>query len=144
MRFDSALRLASLGAVLFATPILAQESTVPDHLIGMVGDWRLEQEDQSLPICALKFTEDQLVGGWAIELPAPCPAPFPLAASFAAWNVDEENGTVLILDADRKIVLSLLEGEDGLFATPEGQLPAFYLMLPYDEEGTGGEVGDVF
>lgn len=128
-----------------AAPALAQDPpTVPDHLVGMVGDWRLEQEDQSLPTCALVFTDVQTEGGWAIEVPEPCPAPFPPADRIAIWSVDETDGTVLILDAAQAPVLRLLEDEDGLFITPEGQLPAFYLMLPWDADGTGGEIGDEF
>lgn len=140
MRFDT--HLAALAILAFATPVIAQETTVPEHLLGMVGDWRLEQEDQSLPICSLTFTEDQTVSGWAIQLPEACPAPFPAAAGFASWNVDEADGSVLIMNAEGQLTLRLEEGEDGLFVTPDGQLPAFYLMLPWDEDGTGGEVGD--
>ena len=131
-----------LGLVLATSPVLAQEeSTVPENLLGMVGDWRLEQEDQSLPACALTFTEDQSVGGWQIHLPEPCPAPFPPADLFVAWNVDPD-GAVLITDGLRNVVLRLVEGENGLFMTGPGVLPAFYLMLPSDEDGMGGEVPD--
>ncbi len=123
MRFDSMLRLATLGAALFATPTMAQETTIPEHLMGMVGDWRLEQEDQSLPVCSLRFTDAEAIGGWAVELPEPCPAPFPPAGFVRRWNVDEEDGSVLILDAERHVVLRLLEDEDGLFVTPEARPP---------------------
>ena len=142
MRLDI---IAALGLTLaaIATPILAQEeSTVPDELLGMVGDWRLEQEDQNLPACALTFTEDQSIGGWQIHLPEPCPPPFPPADAFVAWNVDTTTGAVLITDGIRNVVLRLVEGEDGLYMTEPGILPAFYLMLPYDEDGMGGEAAD--
>jgi hypothetical protein len=141
VRFGSALGVTA-AILAFASPSAAQESTVPEHLLGMIGDWRLEQEDQSLPICGLRFTEDQSIGGWAIEVPEPCPAPFPPPDSFAAWNIDDSDGAVLILDAERQVVLRLFEDEDGLFVTGEGVAPRFYLMLPYDEDGTGGEAGD--
>ena len=142
MRFDSAIALG-LALVTLATPLLAQEeSTVPEHLLGMVGDWRLEQEDQSLPTCPLTFTEDQSIGGWQIHLPETCPPPFPPAESFVAWNVDASDGAVLITDGVRNVVLRLVEGENGLYLTEPGVLPAFYLMLPYDEDGMGGEVPD--
>ncbi len=142
MRFDTIAAL-SLTLAMTAAPALALEvSTVPEHLLGMVGDWRLEQEDQSLPACALTFTEDQSVGGWQIHLPEPCPAPFPPADAFVAWNIDASDGAVLITDGLRNLVLRLIEGEDGLYMTEPGILPAFYLMLPYDEDGLGGEVPD--
>ena len=141
MRFDSAIALGfALAAI--TVPALAQDiSSVPEHLLGMVGDWRLEQEDQSLPTCALTFTEDQSIGGWQIHLPEPCPLPFPSANAFTAWNVDPD-GAVVITDGERNLVLRLIEGEDGLFMTEPGILPAFYLMLPWDEDGMGGEAVD--
>lgn len=145
MRFDTRLRLAAVLALAASTAAFAQEqSPVPEHLLGMVGDWRLEQEDQTLPVCGLTFTEDVANGGWAVTIPEPCPPPFPPADAIVAWNVDEENGAVLLLDASQKVTLRLFEGEDGLFLTGEGVLPAFYLMLPWDDDGTGGEVGDEF
>jgi hypothetical protein len=122
---------------------VAQEiSSVPEDLLGMVGDWRLEQEDQTLPSCALTFTEDQSIGGWQIHLPEPCPLPFPSANSLVAWNVEDTTGAVVITDAEGDVVLRLIEGEDGLFMTEPGAVPAFYLMLPYDQDGMGGEAAD--
>lgn len=144
MRFDSVIAALAIALpALAAPPVLAQEmSTVPEALLGMVGDWRLEQEDQDLPACAVTFTEDQSIGGWQIHLPAPCPPPFPPAESFVAWNVDMTDGAVLITDGLRNVVLRLVEGEDGLYMTAPGVLPAFYLMPPYDEDGMGGEAPD--
>jgi hypothetical protein len=122
---------------------LAQEiSSVPEHLLGMVGEWRLEQEDQALPTCPLTFTEDQSIGGWQIQLPEPCPPPFPSASSMVAWNVDVTTGAVLVMDGERNEILRLIEGEDGLYMTEPGVVPAFYLMLPYDQDGMGGEAAD--
>ena len=139
-------------AVFFATGLIAcapaafalEESSVPEELLGLVGDWRLEQEDQSLPTCALTFTEDQSIGGWQIVLPEPCPAPFPPAEAFAAWNVDSETGAILITDGLRHETLRLIEAENGLYVTEPGIEPAFYLMLPFDEDGMGGEVPDEY
>lgn len=144
MRFESSRRFLS-GALLclaLAAPAAAQEmSSVPDHLIGMVGDWRLEQEDPALPGCGLLFTEDETPNGWAVSVPDPCPAPYPAADAMVVWNVDDD-GAVLLLDAAGHVTLRLFEGEDGLFQTGEGVVPAFYLVLPWDEDGTGGEAGD--
>ena len=134
---------ATIIVLTLTTSALAQDiSTVPEQLLGMVGDWRLEQEDQSLPVCPLTFTEDQSIGGWRIELHETCPPPFPPADSFVAWNVDSTDGAVLITDGLRNTVLRLVEGENGLYMTAPGVLPAFYLMLPYDEDGMGGEAAD--
>lgn len=142
MRFDPALLFALTLAGL-AAPAFAQEmSTVPEHMLGMVGDWRLEQEDQALPVCPLVFTEDQTAAGWQITLPEPCPLPFPSPNAFVSWTVDPDDGAVLILNDAGEIVLRLVEAEAGLFTTEPGALPAFYLMLPHDEDGFGGEVGD--
>jgi hypothetical protein len=142
MRFDTVVALG-LALALTGGSALGQDlSTVPEPLLGMVGDWRLEQEDQSLPVCALIFTEDQVPGGWQIALPEPCPLPFPSPNQLVAWSVDDTDGAVLILNAAAEIVLRLIEGEDGLFMTEPGIIPAFYLMLPWDEDGMGGEVPD--
>ena len=137
--------LAALGTLLAGCAVqsVAQEiSSVPENLLGMVGDWRLEQEDQTLPSCALTFTEDQGVGGWHIHQPEPCPLPFPSASSLVAWNVEDSTGAVVIANAEGDVVLRLIEGEDGLFMTEPGVVPAFYLMLPYDQDGMGGEAAD--
>ncbi|MEO6014121.1 MAG: AprI/Inh family metalloprotease inhibitor [Devosia sp.] len=142
MRFESAVLVASAIALLFAAPVLAQDSTVPEHLQGMVGDWRLEQEDQTLPICALKFSDEEAIGGWAIEVPEVCPAPYPPSDSLVAWNVDDSDGSVIILDAERNVVLRLFEDEDGLYDTDPAVQPRFYLLYPYDDDGSGGEAGD--
>ena len=147
MRFDS-LRHGLVGVLLalaFAAPAAAQEmSSVPDHLIGMVGDWRLEQEDPALPFCPLLFTEDETEGGWIVNVPEPCGAPYPAASSIAVWNVDDNDGSVVLLDAAGALTLRLYEGEDGLFQTGADVTPPLYLVIPWDEGGTGGEVGDEF
>lgn len=139
----SAIVTALVALAGIAGQSLAQEiSSVPEHLLGMVGDWRLEQEDQTLPACALTFTEDQTAAGWQVHLPEPCPLPFPSASSMVAWNVDELTGAVLVTDAEGNVILRLIEAEDGLFSTEPGVVPAFYLMLPYDQDGMGGEAAD--
>lgn len=146
MRFDSARRLTLAAALALAVaPAAAQElelSSVPEHLLAMVGDWRLEQEDPALPACAVTLTEDATDGGWAVALPQPCGAPYPAAGQLAAWNVDEENGSVMLMDAAGRVTLRLFEGEDGLFMTGDDVAPTLYLVLPWDADGFGGEAGD--
>ena len=56
--------------------------------------------------------------------------------------MDDSDGAVLIVDANGNEVLRLAEAENGLYATEPGVVPAFYLMLPYDEDGMGGEIGE--
>ncbi|MBN9305630.1 MAG: hypothetical protein BGO82_03955 [Devosia sp. 67-54] len=116
-----------------------EQSTVPEELQSMVGDFVLAQEDETLPTCPIRFTDQQAIGGWAVEMPAPCPAPYPSADQIAAWNVDESDGSVLLMDATRKVVMRLFEDEDGLFDTDPNVEPRFYLLAPYDEDGSGGE-----
>lgn len=143
----ASLRAAVLALALLASPVLAQEeiSTVPENLLSMVGEWRLEQEDQSLPTCSLIFTEDQLAdGSWIVEVPTTCRAPFPPVSAMAAWDVDEIDSSVLIMSVEGVVTMRLIEGEDGLFVTAPDIAPAFYLMMPWDEDGTGGEKGDTF
>lgn len=149
MRLTAAIGLAAL--LLAAWPALAQDSsseapasseepsTVPEELQGMVGSWLLAQEDESLPTCAVDFTDQQSIGGWAVEVPDPCPAPYPAADSIMTWNVDTTDGSVLLMDAERHVVLRLFEDEDGLFDTDPATEPRFYLLPPGDDEGTGGE-----
>jgi hypothetical protein len=115
------------------------ESSVPDELQSMVGDFTLAQEDDTLPTCPIRLTDQQAIGGWAIELPAACPAPYPPADQLVAWNVDESDGSVLLMNAQRQVVMKLFEDEDGLFDTDPNVTPRFYLLAPYDEDGAGGE-----
>jgi hypothetical protein len=136
-----------LAAILAAAPALSRaedasssaESTVPEQLQGMLADWVLEQEDQSLPKCGLTFTDTQVTGGWAIAVPDPCPAPYPAAASLAAWNIDPSDGSIVLLDATGTETLRLFEDEDGLYDTDPNVEPRFYLLPPYDEDDSGGE-----
>lgn len=143
---------AAVSLALTAWPVAAQdtssadpnassseESTVPEELQAMVGDFTLAQEDETLPTCPIRLTDQQAIGGWAIELPETCPAPYPAADQLVAWNVDESDGSVLFLNAERKVVMKLFEDEDGLYDTDPAVTPRFYLLAPYDEDGAGGE-----
>ena len=142
MRFDIAAVLGLTLAAFTAPAVGLELSSVPENLLSMVGDWRLEQEDQSLPVCPLTFSEDPAEIGWLVFVPELCPAPFPSADAFHAWSVDENSGDVLLMNASGAITLRLIEGEDGLFVTEPGATPAFYLMHPWDLEGFGGEAAD--
>jgi hypothetical protein len=136
------IRLMGVALALGAAPAFAQDeaqSTVPEQFIGMVGDWILEQEDASLPRCAITLTDQDSIGGWAIEMPEPCPAPYPPADALVAWNVIDTDGSVTFIDAERRVTLRLFEDEDGLFTTDPSLVPRFYLLMPWDEEGAGGE-----
>jgi hypothetical protein len=145
------LLVAGALAILAAPPALAQdasstapdaasaESTVPDQLQDMVGDFVLTQDDDNLPTCPVTLTDQQVAGGWAIEVPETCPAPYPAAGRLVAWNVDDADGSVTFLDADRQVVLRLFQDDDGVFDTDPGVSPRFFLLPPYAENGTGGE-----
>ncbi|HZY51340.1 MAG TPA: AprI/Inh family metalloprotease inhibitor [Devosia sp.] len=146
-RFVSTIRLALVLGLLAAMPALAQdssssseESTVPPELQGLVGDFILEQEDESLPKCPISFTDQQSIGGWQVVLPEACPAPYPPAESLMSWNVNADDGSILLMDGERHVVMQLFEDEDGLYDTDPNVTPRFYLLSPYDEDGTGGEV----
>ena len=115
------------------------ESTVPDDLAGLVGDFVLGQEDDTLPTCAITLTDQEAIGGWAITVPAACPAPYPAADELTAWNVDSSDGSVIFLNAERKVVMRLFEDEDGLYDTDPDKQPHFYLLSPIEQDGTGGE-----
>jgi hypothetical protein len=116
-----------------------QPSTVPEELQGMLGPWNLEQEDPSLAKCALNLTDAQVAGGWTVEVPDPCPAPYPAADAIAVWNIDPNDGSVTLLDSTGKVTLRLFEDEDGLYDTDPETTPRFYLLPPYDEDDSGGE-----
>lgn len=148
--FSASLRLATLALLLATAPASAQssssdagaslaESTVPEELQGLVGDFVLEQDDETLPKCPVTLTDQETIGGWAITVPEACPAPYPAADSLMAWNVDPNDGSVLFLDAERHVVLRLLEDEDGLYDTDPNVQPRFTLLAPYEDDGSGGE-----
>ena len=101
-RFVSTIRLALVLGLLAAMPAVGQdssssseESTVPPELQGLVGDFILEQEDESLPKCPITFTDQQSIGGWQVVLPEACPAPYPPAESLMSWNVNADDGWTL-------------------------------------------------
>jgi hypothetical protein len=121
---------------LSAPPALAQD--FPEELYGMLGDWVIVQDDPEAPGCAIHLLEDRAIGGYAVEVPDPCPAPFPPPDSLAAWTVDDTDGSVLLLDAERHVVLRFFEEEDGLFGTAPDSTPMLYL-LPQMPEDEGGE-----
>ena len=146
----AALRLAALVTSLLVAPALAGDASdenppaatdnaVPEEFRGMIGDWVLEQEDENLPRCPITLTDVPAPGGWAVTLPQDCPGPYPSADSMASWTVDPDDGSVLLLDSSQTVTLRLLEDEDGLFDTAPGTSPRFYLLAPYDDNGTGGE-----
>jgi len=116
----------------------SQESTVPDDLQGMVGDWQLEQEDQSIQSCPLTLSDQQSTGGWAVQFPETCQPGYP-SDKIVTWNIDTSDGSVLLSDAAQHVVLHLFEDEDGLFDTADGEGPKFYMLPPEDSEGNGGE-----
>jgi hypothetical protein len=117
----------------------SEQSTVPEELQSLVGDFTLAQEDESLPTCPIRLTDRQSVGGWQIEMPETCPAPYPSADQLVSWNVDDSDGSILLMNGDRKVVMKLFEDEDGLYDTDPAVTPRFYLLAPYDEDGAGGE-----
>jgi len=114
-------------------------STVPDDLQGLVGSFILEQEDETLPKCPITLTDQTAPGGWGIELPEACPAPYPTADQLKAWNVDANDGSLLLLDASGKTVMHLFEDEDGAYDTDPNVTPRFYMLPPDDAAGNGGE-----
>jgi hypothetical protein len=148
VRFRFAVALVAFAAFP-AAPLLAQdsaipassaeESTVPEDLQAMVGDFILEQDDETLPQCPITFTDNVANGGWAVSFPEACPAPYPAASTIVAWNVDDADGSVTLLDAQGHVTLRLFEDEDGLFDTPPDSNPRFVLLAPYEQDGNGGE-----
>ena len=72
-------------------------------------------------------------------MPETCPAPYPSADQLVSWNVDDSDGSILLMNGDRKVVMKLFEDEDGLYDTDPAVTPRFYLLAPYDEDGAGGE-----
>ena len=140
---------AGLLAVLLATAAPAQDSSasipdasassLPDEVQSYAGDWVLQQEDANAPTCALTFTDQTAPGGWAVIIPDPCPSPFPAASALAVWNIDSDDGSIVIMDTAQHVTLRLLSDPDGYYATDEDSTPRFYLVAPYEQNGEGGE-----
>ena len=114
-------------------------STVPDDLQPFVGDWSLAQEDENQPTCPVTFTDQETIGGWAVNVPEPCLAPYPSVDDLFAWNIDPSDGSIILINAERHVVVRLFEDADGLYDTAADIAPRLYLLAPYDEEGAGGE-----
>jgi hypothetical protein len=117
----------------------ASASSLPEEVQSYAGDWVLQQEDANAPTCALTFTDHAVAGGWAVTAPEACPSPFPAASALAVWNIDSEDGSILIMDAAQHVTLRLLSDPDGYYATTEDTPPRFYLVAPYEQDGEGGE-----
>lgn len=140
---------AGLLAVLLATAAPAQDSSasipdasassLPDEVQSYAGDWVLQQEDANAPTCALTFSDQTAPGGWAVTIPDPCPSPFPAASALAVWNIDSDDGSIVIMDTAQHVTLRLLSDPDGYYATDEDSTPRFYLVAPYEQNGEGGE-----
>jgi protease inhibitor Inh len=125
----------AFAVMMLAAPAVAQD--FPEELYGMLGDWLIEQEDPALPNCTLHLLEEHAIGGYAVEVPETCPAPFPPSDSLVAWNIDDSDGSVILLDAERHVVLRFFEEEDGLFGTDPATPPVLYLLPLMPEEGEG-------
>lgn len=135
-------RIGAVIGVLWACPALAQEASasgLPDEVQSYAGDWVLQQEDANAPTCPVTFTDRPAAGGWAVNVPDACPAPFPAPSALAVWNIDSDDGSILIMDGAQHVTLRLLSDPDGYYATSEDSPPRFYLVAPYDENGEGGE-----
>jgi protease inhibitor Inh len=117
----------------------ASASSLPDEVQSYAGDWVLQQEDANAPTCALTFTDEPAAGGWAVTVPDACPSPFPAASALAVWNIDGDDGSILISDGAQHVTLRLLSDPDGYYATDEDSTPRFYLVAPYEQDGEGGE-----
>ena len=61
------------------------------------------------------------------------------ADQLKAWNVDANDGSLLLLDASGKTVMHLFEDEDGAYDTDPNVTPRFYMLPPDDAAGNGGE-----
>ena len=141
--------VALLAAGLHDAPVLAQDPSavaseasapsLPDEVQSFAGDWVLQQEDANAPTCALTFTDQAVAGGWAVTVPDSCPSPFPAATALAVWNIDSDDGSILIMDSAQHPTLRLLSDPDGYYATDEDSTPRFYLVAPYEQNGEGGE-----
>lgn len=141
-----ALLGAAIMVALAAGPALSQDASssaagpsLPDEMMGYMGDWALDQDDDKLPKCPISLTDQAVAGGWAIQVMDLCPAPYPDAKSLVAWTLDDSDGAIVVHDADQKVVMRLLPDSDGIFDTGEGTSPRFYLLPPYDVDSTGGE-----
>jgi len=144
-------RIVAAGMVIALSPIpaMAQSSSaampelsasnLPDEVQSYAGDWVLQQEDANAPSCALTFTDQAAPGGWAVTVPDACPSPFPAASALAVWNIDSDDGSIVIMDAAQHVTLRLLSNPDGYYATDEDAPPRFYLVAPYEQDGEGGE-----
>ena len=65
-------------------------------------------------------------------MPEACPAPYPAADELAVWNVDSSDGSVIFLNAERKVVMRLFEDEDGLYDTDADKPAALLPARPVD------------
>ena len=119
--------IAALLVFGLGTPVVAQDR-FPQQLSGMLGEWSLEGENAAIYQCLVTLRDDRVVGGYRVDVPESCDAP---GSEIAAWNIDENSNSVVLLDNARKPVLTLGEmGDPGLFGTEAGSGPQFFMVQP--------------
>jgi len=117
-RLEAAVVAALLAA---AAPARAQ---APEIIRDTAGHYQIVPTDGG-PVCEIQLTAEPAGKGWRARPDASCAARVPASAKAVAWNLDD--GTVL-LDARGKAVMTFVEDETTLAASPDLQAPKHYLV----------------
>jgi hypothetical protein len=109
---------AALIAV--AAPACAQSEMIRDT----AGPYQIVPTDGS-PACGILLTAERVGKVWRARPDASCAARVPASAAVVAWDL--EDGT-LLLDAKGKAMMTFVEDETTLAASPDLQAPKYYLV----------------
>lgn len=115
------MEAAIVAALLaLAAPACAQSGIIRDT----AGSYQIVPTDGG-PACGILLTTERAGKAWRARPDASCAARVPASASVVAWDLDD--GTVL-LDAKGKAVMTFVEDETTLAASPDLQTPKHYLV----------------
>lgn len=123
--------MARLFRLLFASVLAlapAAWAQAPAAPKAMLGSWVLAQDGEGSPTCTLTLQAPQVIGGFALTVPARCARVTDAAADFYAWYLNAK-GDLVLADATRKPVLAFSPMDGGWATSGEGAGP-FLLSRP--------------
>jgi hypothetical protein len=110
---------ACAAALIFFAGLHGAQAADADQIKAQTGNWLAAPQDGTKG-CVLTFAATPVAGGYAVTGGAGCSAPIPILSSAAAWNIGDD-GSLSVLDAARKVLVSFGQDEGSPWETDEGE-----------------------